>query len=66
VNDGTVREHGLQFIAFTADLSRVDKMLGRIFGTSGDGLHDHLTDFTTPVTGAYYFAPSLDSLVALG
>ena len=26
------------------------------------GMHDHLTDFTTPVSGAYYFAPSLDDL----
>jgi putative iron-dependent peroxidase len=62
---GIVREHGLQFIAFTADLARIDKMLARMFGVSGDGLHDHLTDFTTPVTGAYYFAPSIESLTAL-
>ena len=34
----------------------------RMFGTSGDGLHDHLTDFTTPVSGSFYFAPSLDAL----
>jgi putative iron-dependent peroxidase len=41
-------------------------MLTRMFATSGDGLHDHLTDFSRPVTGAYYFAPSLESLAALG
>jgi len=62
---GTVREHGLQFIAFTKDLTIVDKMLARMFGTAGDGLHDHLTDFTRPVTGAYYFAPSIEALTAL-
>ena len=59
---GTVGEHGLYFLAFSADPSRFDKMLARMFGTSGDGVHDHLTDFTRPVSGAYYFAPSLDAL----
>ena len=28
----------------------------------GDGLHDRLLDFSRPVTGAYYFAPSLSVL----
>ena len=37
-----------------------------MFGTSGDGLHDHLLDFSTPVTGSYYFAPSIDDLAAVG
>ncbi len=37
-------------------------MLARMFDLTGDGLHDHLTDFTTPVTGAYYFAPRLDAI----
>ncbi|MFA5884408.1 MAG: Dyp-type peroxidase [Acidimicrobiia bacterium] len=63
---GTVGEHGLQFVGFSADPSRFDKMLARMFGTTGDGLHDHLTDFSTPVTGAYYFAPSLEALADLG
>ncbi len=62
---GTVREHGLYFVAFSADPTRFDKMLARMFGTAGDGLHDHLTDFTRPVSGAYYFAPSLEALAAL-
>ena len=62
---GTVREHGLYFVAFSADRTRFDKMLARMFGTTGDGLHDHLTDFSRPVSGAYYFAPSLQALAAL-
>jgi putative iron-dependent peroxidase len=36
-----------------------------MFGTTGDGVHDHLTDFTRPVSGAYYFAPSLQPLADL-
>ncbi len=59
---GRVGELGLYFLAFSADPSRFTKMLSRMFGTSGDGLHDRLTDFTRPVSGAFYFAPSLDSL----
>ena len=59
---GRVREAGLYFLAFSADPSRFTKMMRRMFGVSGDGLHDHLTDFTRPVSGAYYFAPSLDAL----
>jgi putative iron-dependent peroxidase len=63
---GQVREHGLYFVAFSAERSRFDKMLARMFGTTGDGVHDHLTDFTRPVSGAYYFAPSLQALADLG
>jgi len=59
---GRVGELGLYFLAFSADPSRFTKMLRRMFGVSGDGLHDHLTDFTRPVSGAHYFAPSLDAL----
>ena len=62
---GTVAEHGLYFVAFSADRSRFDTMLGRMFGVAGDGEHDRLTDFSRPVAGAYYFAPSLDMLADL-
>jgi porphyrinogen peroxidase len=61
---GTVAEHGLYFLAFSAELSRFDKMLARMFGLA-DGVRDHLTDFTAPVSGSYYFAPSLDALTTL-
>jgi len=35
-------------------------------GTSGDGLHDHLMDYTRAVSGATFFAPSLDVRTSLG
>jgi putative iron-dependent peroxidase len=63
---GRVQELGLYFVAFSADRTRFDKMLARMFGTAGDGVHDHLTDFTKPVSGSYYFAPSLEAIAALG
>ena len=62
---GTVAEHGLYFVAFSADRTRFDRMLARMFGTDADRLHDHLTDFSRPVTGSFYFAPSLTTLAEL-
>jgi putative iron-dependent peroxidase len=59
---GSVQENGLYFLAFSADPSRFDKMLRRMFGQSGDGVRDRLTEFTTPVAGALYFAPSIEAL----
>ncbi len=63
---GTVQEHGLYFVAFSADLSRYESMLARMFGTAGDGLHDRLLDFSRPIKGAYYFAPSMNALTEVG
>ncbi len=61
----TATEAGLFFIAYTRDLEIPEKMLARMMGVSGDGVHDHLLDFTAPVSGATFFAPSLDVLAAL-
>ncbi|MEO8457410.1 MAG: Dyp-type peroxidase [Chloroflexota bacterium] len=58
---GTVGEYGLYFVAFSADPTRYDRMLARMFGTT-DRVRDRLTDFTRPVSGAYYFAPSYNAL----
>ncbi len=59
---GTVAEHGLSFVAFSADPARFDLMLSRMFGTAEDSVRDRLTDFSRPVSAAYYFAPSLNAL----
>jgi putative iron-dependent peroxidase len=59
---GSVAEHGLYFVAFSADPTRFEKMLRRMFGQSGDGLHDRLTDFVHPVSGSAYFVPSLGEI----
>ena len=59
-----IAEHGLYFVAFSAERRRFELMLARMFGASGDGGHDHLTDFTRPVTGSFWFVPSLDDLLA--
>jgi putative iron-dependent peroxidase len=63
---GTVSELGLYFVAFSADPSRFTAMLQRMFGSTGDGLHDRLVDFSRPVSCACYFAPPLQVLASLG
>jgi len=62
---GTVTEAGLFFIAYTKDLAIPERMLSRMMGSAGDGLHDHLMDFTQAVSGAHFFAPSLQVLKSL-
>jgi putative iron-dependent peroxidase len=62
---GTTSEHGLLFVAYTRDLAIPEKMLARMYGTSGDGLHDRLMEFTRAVSGATFFAPSENTLRAL-
>ncbi|MDO8363373.1 MAG: Dyp-type peroxidase [Actinomycetota bacterium] len=58
---GTVDEHGLHFVAFSADPIRFERMLRSMFG-GDDGVHDRLTEFSTPVAGSYWFVPSLEDL----
>lgn len=58
---GGVIEHGLMFLAFSADRARLQRMLERMAGTE-DGVRDHLTEFSTPVASAWYLAPPIDIL----
>lgn len=54
-------EQGLFFHAYTKDLTVIDRMLARMYGV-GDGITDRMLHFVTPVSGAYFFAPSQDLL----
>ncbi len=62
---GTVSEAGLFFIAYCRTLDIPERMLSRMMDAAGDGLHDHLMDFTRAVSGATFFAPSLRVLRSL-
>ncbi|MEI6558016.1 MAG: Dyp-type peroxidase [Rhodospirillaceae bacterium] len=62
---GTTREHGLYFVAYCRSPRPFRRMLERMVRRDGDGHADRLLDFTTPVTGAAFFAPSADFLRAL-
>ena len=56
--------NGLFFIAYCATLHNIEQQLLSMFGEL-DGKTDRLLGFTKPVTGAYYFAPSLEKLLSL-
>jgi putative iron-dependent peroxidase len=58
---GTVTEHGTMFVGFSAEQRRLSSMLRSMAGLD-DGVRDALTRYTRPVTGAYYFVPSTESL----
>jgi putative iron-dependent peroxidase len=59
---GTVSDHGTMFVGFAARQRILDLMLRRMAGATEDGLRDALTRYTTPVSGAYYFIPSVAAL----
>jgi putative iron-dependent peroxidase len=61
---GTVARHGLYFLAFACDIERFDVQLRRMYGVSGDGVHDRITEFSQAITGSYWFAPGEDDLKA--
>ncbi|XTZ39488.1 Dyp-type peroxidase [Salmonella enterica] len=56
--------HGLYFCAYCARLYNIEQQLLSMFGDT-DGKRDAMLRFTRPVTGGYYFAPSLDRLLSL-
>jgi putative iron-dependent peroxidase len=58
---GTATEHGTMFIGFSSDQQRLARMLSRMAGEE-DGIRDALTRYTTVVSGAYYFVPSVEAL----
>ena len=58
---GTATEHGTMFIGFSCEQQRLIRMLARMAGAE-DGIRDALTRYTTAVSGAYYFVPSVEAL----
>lgn len=58
---GDVQAHGTMFVGFSADQQRLSKMLESMAGLV-TGKRDALTRFTEPLTGAYYFVPSVEGL----
>jgi porphyrinogen peroxidase len=58
---GGVDDHGTMFVGFSADQRRLSRMLDSMAGLV-TGTRDALTRFTQPLTGSYYFVPSVESL----
>ena len=61
---GSVAEHGTMFVGFAAEQEPLERMLESMAGIGGP--RDALTRYATPVTGAYYFVPSIEDLNASG
>jgi putative iron-dependent peroxidase len=61
---GRVTQHGTMFVGFSADQQRLSRMLESMAGLV-TGSRDALTRFSQPLSGAYYFVPSVESLKRL-
>lgn len=57
-------DHGLLFIAYCHSQNVYHTLLESMYGER-DGQTDELLRFTQPVTGAYFFAPSMETLLAM-
>jgi len=62
---GTVTDHGTMFVGFASSRAPLERMLESMAGLV-TGERDALTRFTSPLTGAYYFVPSGESLLRFG
>ena len=62
---GTVADHGTMFVGFCAEQQPLADMLENMVGLDG-GPRDALTRYTRPLSGAYYFVPSTESLRSFG
>jgi porphyrinogen peroxidase len=62
-HDGTV---GLYFMGFCKEQAPMRERMEAIYGMNGQA-RDALTDYSTPASGSFYFAPSVETLdAALG
>jgi putative iron-dependent peroxidase len=60
-HDGTV---GLYFMGFCKTQAPMRERMEAIYGINGQA-RDALTDYSTPASGSYYFAPSVEALEAM-
>jgi putative iron-dependent peroxidase len=58
-------EYGTYFIGYSKNLWVMERMLERMFIGHPPGKHDRILDFSTPVTGGTFFAPSVEVLAGL-
>lgn len=58
---GDLKEHGLFFVAFASNPVKFERLLNSMVGNE-NGTSDRLMEFTMPVTGNYWFIPSITVL----
>ncbi|CAM4899870.1 unnamed protein product [Rotaria socialis] len=56
---GGMKEHGLFFISYASNPNKHERQLNSMIGMD-DGIYDRIMDFSTPITGNYWFIPSID------
>lgn len=63
-NYGNAKEAGIMFVGFCADITVTTGMLKQMYGVGPDGVSktDKLLDFSTALSSAIYFVPSLNAL----
>ena len=60
---GNLQEHGLYFLAFSCEQKRYEILLESMAGSNGS--YDRIMDFSSPVTGSYFYCPSNELLKTL-
>jgi putative iron-dependent peroxidase len=55
---GDMKDHGLFFIAYASNPIKHEKQLNSMVGMADD-IYDRIMDFSEPITGNYWFIPSL-------
>ncbi len=60
-HDGTI---GLYFMGFCREQAPMRERMEAIYGNNGHA-RDALTDYSTPASGSFYFAPSVETLDAM-
>ncbi len=58
-------EFGTYFIGYSRRLWVIERMLERMFIGNPPGLHDRLLNYSTPLTGSTFFAPSASLLASI-
>ena len=58
-------EFGTYFIGYSRRLWVIERMMERMFIGDPPGKHDRILDFSKPLTGTTFFAPSADLLASL-
>ena len=61
---GDLKQHGLFFVSYASNPAKYERLLNSMVGNE-NGIYDRLMDFTTPLTGNYWYIPSLSVLEKL-
>ena len=59
-----MRDPGLYFLAFSADLNRFRWLLDSMYGLADSGLRDRLLSHSRPISGGFFYAPPAEAMLA--